>query len=330
MAVFNMTGGGSSGGGGTDTSDATAYAENIEAGYTAYARGLKLTGTRVIRYATIKVDRVSANTVYLTSDTTLKPTIALTDLLLTNATAATFTYVNQNLIKLELQDVPTSTLTCQFLATAFVNEVGSSDTISFTPATNLSQFYGSLVNNHDHAYTNDDGATTVTLPAAGSGWDASNPRPAAWRWPIASAAMTAFTLSGNSFINHNSGTENIKFNRRDTYVSTFYTYWDAADGVTFLKITWKGWTPYSTRTDPYLYTWELYLLDTGDASIHLASKGASAVFDGTFTFFGATYTIDTTDDTVTFYRRSLSGANATDWEVVHGNFDKAQSSHLLD
>jgi hypothetical protein len=46
MAVFNMTGKGGSVGG-IDTSDATAYAENIEDAYTAYARGSKITGTKV-------------------------------------------------------------------------------------------------------------------------------------------------------------------------------------------------------------------------------------------------------------------------------------------
>lgn len=44
MAVLNMTGKAGSGGG-SDTSDATAYPINIEKGYTAYARGSKLTGT---------------------------------------------------------------------------------------------------------------------------------------------------------------------------------------------------------------------------------------------------------------------------------------------
>lgn len=50
MSVFNMVGKPGGGGGGIDTYDATAYAENIQKGYTAYARGEKLTGTFAPKY----------------------------------------------------------------------------------------------------------------------------------------------------------------------------------------------------------------------------------------------------------------------------------------
>lgn len=157
-------------------------------------------------------------------------------------------------------------------------------------------------------YTSDDGSVSLSLDTL--------------LYYYNDTAYNIVYISGNSWIGIGSSTEHIKFNRRDTYISTYYYQLIEAEDIKTMKIRWEGWTPYSSRTDPYKYIWECFIMETGDIFIALVHKGASANFDGTFTMYGQTYTISTNQPYVSFYRQNKEG---TEWEIVYDKFDMEKS-----
>ena len=95
----------------------------------------------------------------------------------------------------------------------------------------------------------------------------------------------------------------INLNQRDTSVLRIgYGVWDLTSGIKVQKIHWYGYAAYSTSST--YYTWELYLFSTGDAMLFLKNQPISS-YDGKFSFFGNTYSINAEIPYVTFYLSTL-------------------------
>lgn len=138
--------------------------------------------------------------------------------------------------------------------------------------------------------------------------------PEGFEWFFNTANITTLYLSSNSWVGLGRSSEDIKVNKRDTY--TYKHWYQIIDLVTVkaLKFRWEGWAPYSSRDDNHKYIWELFLIDNGDAYIHLVSKATSTTWDGAFTFNGLTYQLTDEISDVSFKRvEGTSGTQASDW-----------------
>jgi hypothetical protein len=155
---------------------------------------------------------------------------------------------------------------------------------------------------------NDDG--TVSLKLSGE---------ATWRRN--GADVTTIVWSGNSWIGIGGSNEDIKLCRRDSALYTARAgIFELSDlGLTCIKAYWDGSSHYSSSVDR---TWGLYLFSNGDAMIHLTRLGSYK--DGTYTFFGTTYTV-AEGESVSFYRTDAAG---TAWNVSSGIYDI--SKHVVD
>jgi hypothetical protein len=142
--------------------------------------------------------------------------------------------------------------------------------------------------------------------------------PTGFEWFFNTANITAIYISGNTWIGLGRSSEDVKVNRRDTYIQQYY--WQLIDlgRNKILKIRWEGWSPYRPRDDAHKFIWELFLIDNGDAYLHLVSKGTSASWDGQNTFNGLSYQFnDSVNKNVSFIRTGTAGTTASDWTVQY-------------
>lgn len=155
------------------------------------------------------------------------------------------------------------------------------------------------------SWSSDDGTTSFNVPTG-------------FEWFFNTANIATIYISGNTWIGLGRSSEDVKVNRRDTYIQQYY--WQLIDlgRNKLLKIRWEGWSPYSSRDDAHKFIWELFLIDNGDAYLHLVSKGASASWDGQNTFNDLSYQFnDSVNKNVSFIRTGTAGTAASDWTVQY-------------
>lgn len=125
--------------------------------------------------------------------------------------------------------------------------------------------------------------------------------------------VTSITLNSNFYVQFNS--QQININQRDNRSRRYGTAIIEGIDCKAFKIRFEGWAPYKNQDDAHLCIWELFLIDTGDAYIHLESVGANADWTGSFTFFDVPYTLNMNNVDVSFYRQE-SGSSIV-WNVIN-------------
>lgn len=141
------------------------------------------------------------------------------------------------------------------------------------------------------------------------------------------ALITNIVYSGNTYIGLNGNSKHIQYNRRDTYVETFYHQFINFGVLKCIKFRWQGWSPYNKRTDSYHYSWEVFLFSNGDAMIVWDTTGVNTTFDGTFNFLGTAYNAPSrVNPYVSFYRQDEAGSS---WVVDYNFYSPAKSNHIF-
>ena len=215
------------------------------------------------------------------------------------------------IVTINLQEALSSAFSVQLLKEAFKSENNDTNVFNVNVSfVDLSTYTDTTDGMTNASFSSDDGSSTFTVP---SGFD----------WIFGSNRISSLVISGNSWIGLGSSTEHIKVNRRDCYISTYYhqlieTGMSSVQKV--LKIRWEGWAPYGSRDDNHKFIWELFLLDNGDAYLHLVSKASSTSWDGTFTFVGLSYTLNDSSKDVTFKRVGEQGTASADWQFEQSSY----------
>lgn len=215
------------------------------------------------------------------------------------------------IVTINLQEALSSAFSVQLLKGAFKSENNDTNifdvNVSFVDLSTYADTTDGMTN---ASFSSDDGSSTFTVPSEFS-------------WIFGSNRISSLVISGNSWIGLGSSTEHIKVNRRDCYITTYY-YQLIETGMSsvqkVLKIRWEGWAPYSSRDDNHKFIWELFLLDNGDAYLHLVSKASSTSWDGTFTFVGLSYTLNDSAKDVTFKRVGEQGTASADWQSEQSSY----------
>lgn len=128
--------------------------------------------------------------------------------------------------------------------------------------------------------------------------------------------VTSITLNSDFYVSFNS--QQININKRDNRARRYGTAIIEGIDCKAFKIRFEGWAPYGSQDDAHLCIWELFLIDTGDAYIHLESVGANADWTGSFTFFGVPYTLNMNNVDVSFYRQE-SGSSIV-WNIINSPY----------
>ena len=215
------------------------------------------------------------------------------------------------IVTINLQEALSSAFSVQLLKEAFKSENNDTNVFNVNVSfVDLSTYTDTTDEMTNASFSSDDGSSTFTVPSEFS-------------WIFGSNRISSLVISGNSWIGLGSSTEHIKVNRGDRYISTYYhqlieTGMSSVQKV--LKIRWEGWAPYGSRDDNHKFIWELFLLDNGDAYLHLVSKASSTSWDGTFTFVGLSYTLNDSVKDVTFKRVGEQGTASADWQFEQSSY----------
>lgn len=222
-------------------------------------------------------------------------------------TISTITTLSNTSARIVMAEPLTEAFTVQLLEDAFKVPTNNTNIYEVTSIIiTLDEYSDTTQDMTLVSWSSDDGTTSFNVPTG-------------FEWFFNTANIATIYISGNTWIGLGRSSEDVKVNRHDTYIQQYY--WQLIDlgRNKILKIRWEGWSPYSSRDDAHKFIWELFLIDNGDAYLHLVSKGASASWDGQNTFNGLSYQFnDSVNKNVSFIRKAgTAGTAASDWTVQY-------------
>ena len=264
------------------------------------------------------VEVKSAKTIEVSVNDLLQSSISTYDVIVNQSKktlrVSNCTVVDENKVRVTLADAITTSIIVRVKAHAFRNPTDDTKPFSVDVSViSLSDYTDTESGMTVVSFSSDDGNTSFSVPSG------TQAKP--FEWKINNNKVTTIYLSGNSYMGFNANSENLKVNRRDTYINKYAYQLIEVGNSQVLKVRWEGWSPYSSRTDPYKYIWEVFLVDNGDVFLHLASKGNNTRFDGIFTLYGKTYILDDNlHKNVIFTRTGTLGTSADDWSVSYDDY----------
>lgn len=273
-----------------------------------YTSAVPATAEGIARILNVTMDSsrqltVKTNNLLSTSIDTAKCLIKVGS---TVKTISTITTLSNTSARIVMAEPLTEAFTVQLLEDAFKVPTNNTNIYEVTSIIiTLDEYSDTTQDMTLVSWSSDDGTTSFNVPTG-------------FEWFFNTANIATIYISGNTWIGLGRSSEDVKVNRRDTYIQQYY--WQLIDlgRNKILKIRWEGWSPYSSRDDAHKFIWELFLIDNGDAYLHLVSKGASASWDGQNTFNDLSYQFnDSVNKNVSFIRTGTAGTTASDWTVQY-------------
>lgn len=135
---------------------------------------------------------------------------------------------------------------------------------------------------------NDDGTDFIT----GVDWFTFN-----------SKVVSTVYVSGNTYFGFGENSEHLKVNRQDAKVYYIWREEGEVHGHKFLKIRWKGYSPYNQTSSSYLLEYDVVMFDDMSILLHMVNIPTSSN-GGTYSLTNGagtvTYTVTTENPDVTF------------------------------
>nr|DAG18812.1 MAG TPA: hypothetical protein [Caudoviricetes sp.] len=156
---------------------------------------------------------------------------------------------------------------------------------------------------------NDDGTDSIT----GVDWFTFN-----------SKVVSTVYVSGNTYFGFGENSEHLKVNRQDAKVYYIWREEGEVHGHKFLKIRWKGYSPYNQTSSSYLLEYDVIMFDDMSILLHMVNIPTSAN-NGTYSLTNSagtiTYTVTTENPNVTFiYATSTNSYSAVN--AIQEFYDK--------
>lgn len=146
---------------------------------------------------------------------------------------------------------------------------------------------------------NDDGTDSIT----GVDWFTFNNK-----------IVSTVYVSGNTYFGFGENSEHLKVNRQDAKVYYIWREEGEVHGHKFLKIRWKGYSPYNQTSSSYLLEYDVVMFDDMSILLHMVNIPTSSN-NGTYSLTNSagtvTYTVTTENPNVTFvYATSTNSYSA--------------------
>lgn len=143
---------------------------------------------------------------------------------------------------------------------------------------------------------NDDGTDSIT----GVDWFTFN-----------SKIVSTVYVSGNTYFGFGENSEHLKVNRQDAKVYYIWREEGEVHGHKFLKIRWKGYSPYNQTSSSYLLEYDVVMFDDMSILLHMVNIPTSSN-NGTYSLTNSagtvTYTVTTENPNVTFVYNTSTNA----------------------
>lgn len=260
-------------------------------------------------------------TVYLTSDTVLRPELTVKDF--SSEFIADAEYVNALLAKLTLkQESMTAgeTFSIRVLSSAYQNKNGNSVAFRLPIKNTMDEFEQSSIGRQVIASSYSDSGT-CSIPLSKYGiipFGATGKTIRASREPVKSV-----TVNGDCMMKF--GESTLYVNGRDNGYLNIYLLEVPLDDVGYLiRITWDGYMSYS-QNEANKGSWDVYFQGNVDFYLRMGKQGTNAT--GTYSMDGVTFNNPGPKGYVPFYRLDYLG---TRFEVCYEKYDPAKHYESAD
>ena len=260
-------------------------------------------------------------TVYLTSDTVLRPELTVKDF--SSEFIADAEYVNALLAKLTLKQesmTARETFSIRVLSSAYQNKNGNSVAFRLPIKNTMDEFEQSSIGRQVIASSYSDSGT-CSIPLSKYGiipFGATGKTIRASREPVKSV-----TVNGDCMMKF--GESTLYVNGRDNGYLNIYLLEVPLDDVGYLiRITWDGYMSYS-QNEANKGSWDVYFQGNVDFYLRMGKQGTNAT--GTYSMDGVTFNNPGPKGYVSFYRLDYLG---TRFEVCYEKYDPAKHYESAD